>query len=137
LLVGERQLVVIDGLAQIAQQRQALAAVPPLGSSHTATPQLLRWRAIAISARRRRRAFGAVFGKHRNADAGANVDDVTVKRHRQLERVQHGRGDALGIGDTASLAAAPRTRHRPAWRRGRSRCLRLQPRGDLAQQQIA
>ena len=55
-----------------------------------------------IGATKQRRSLDAMPGKHCDADAGRNVDDMTLKRHRQLERAQDRSREMLCFRDFSS-----------------------------------
>ncbi len=103
-LIRERQLVVVDRLAQIAQQRQPVAAVlvlvlvPYGGAAVGALCRVHR----DVRATQQRRALGAVLRKDRDPDAATDVDHVALKRRRQLEHMLNRLGETPRVVDVSS-----------------------------------
>ncbi len=103
-LVHERELVVVDRLAQVAHERKAreavlIVAVVPDRDAEVAALRRVH-RDVGMTQQLGR--LPAVFGVRRDADAGTDVDDVALERHRRRERLQHQVGRALRVADAVS-----------------------------------
>ena len=79
-LVDQRQLVVVDRLAQIGHQRQAIAAVLVVMVVPHCHTQVLALGDIHrdVCAAEQRCAFAAMGGKRGDADARAHVDQMAI-----------------------------------------------------------